>query len=240
MKASTSPDTYQDLQYRQSFLDSLTSTQEWLNKKGIEYRIIGSVAASAYLDPAGHSSLNFNRPGARSMAERVPDIDLIVPRGDLPEARKYRDRLTDIKLGLALPTRYIDFRPEDETSYLTHNNRAFPFKTTVLDASHQELLGVPITTLSPAALVNTYFTIRERDRSKVKGLSNAAKHQSTGANKPQDYLPFQEFREDLVSNSSLLEVSVDTTVKMLESLPPPIRTRAFRCALVLANLAHLR
>jgi hypothetical protein len=62
---------------QQIFLDDLALTQEWFDAKGIDYRVVGSVAASAYLDPPGHTSLDFDRQGASTASQRVPDIDLI-------------------------------------------------------------------------------------------------------------------------------------------------------------------
>jgi hypothetical protein len=225
---------------QQIFLDDLALTQEWFDAKGIDYRVVGSVAASAYLDPPGHTSLDFDRQGASTASQRVPDIDLIVSRKDLPEVREYRDRLKGVKLGLALPTRFIDFRPQREISYLTHNRKKFPIKSNVFNATHEEFLGVPITTLSPASLVHTYFSIRERDRAKVSGLKRLAGERQDDNADSADYVPFKEFSTELAKHKSLLDSSVETTVKMLEALPPPVRMRAFRCALVFADIAHLR
>jgi hypothetical protein len=49
----------------------------------------GSLAASAYIDQG--RSLDFNRPHAHDPTERVPDIDLLVPRVSLERIKPYID-----------------------------------------------------------------------------------------------------------------------------------------------------
>jgi len=234
------PNTASAPSSRQSFLENLARTQEWLNDQDIEYRIIGSVAASSYLDTPGQTSLNFSRTGASTLAERVPDIDLIVPRGRLLEARSYRDSRSDVKLGLALPTRFIDFRPGEQVSYLTHNKRVFPVRTDVFSPVQNEFLDVPITTVSPATLVHTYYSIRERDREHITRLTALAREQAVSEGDGDPYAGFREFSDDWKHHPSFMDLSIQATTHMLEALPPPARNRAFRLALAMASLAQLR
>lgn len=75
---------------RQHFLDGLVELQDMFESRGVEYRIIGSLATSAYTEDPGSCSLDFNRKGAVKLDQRVPDIDLIVPRSELPIVREFR------------------------------------------------------------------------------------------------------------------------------------------------------
>ena len=83
---------------KEAFLETLGEVQSEFNKKGIDYRVIGSVAGHAYLEPdlpEGVPTLDFNRKGAVTPDQLVPDIDIIVPRADLPEARVLRSRVRE-------------------------------------------------------------------------------------------------------------------------------------------------
>jgi hypothetical protein len=184
--------------------------------------------------------LRFGQPGAVTAADRVPDIDVIVPRNDLAEVRSYRDSLTDVKLGVGMPSRFIDFRPGDETSYLTHNDKQIAFETRLFDPVRQEVLGVPITTLSPAALVNTYISVREKHRERVAALSELAAEEWQYSGDSEEFAPFKEWMDSWSTNRSVMDKTVDATVRMMERLPAPVRARAFRCALALASIANLR
>lgn len=59
------------------FLEKLDTVQSWLSDNGIAYRILGSLAVSAYLDPS-LKKMDFNRMGGFSSDQKVPDIDLLV------------------------------------------------------------------------------------------------------------------------------------------------------------------
>src|SRR6266851_3617163 len=56
----------------EAFLASLARLERWLTREQIPYAVFGSVAASAWIDRG--VSLDFDRPGARDPAERIPDI----------------------------------------------------------------------------------------------------------------------------------------------------------------------
>ena len=72
---------------RQSFLACLTQLEQWLSSQQIPYAVFGSVAAAAWTDCG--ASLDFDRPGAHHPADRIPDIDLIVPRNSLASVEGY-------------------------------------------------------------------------------------------------------------------------------------------------------
>jgi len=70
-----------------SFLACLSGLEQWLGAAQIPYAVFGSVAAAAWIDQG--TSLDFDRPGAREPAERIPDIDLLVPRASLDRVKGY-------------------------------------------------------------------------------------------------------------------------------------------------------
>ena len=223
------------------FLDQLSRTQEWLDSQGVAYRIIGSVAADSYIDSPDGTILNFNEEDTGTLAERVPDIDLIVPRGRLAKVRQFRDSISkEVKLGLAIPTQFIDFRPDEATSFMTHNDRRFPVPTHVFDPVERQLFGEKIVTVNPATLVYTYYSLRERDRPRIAKLSEAAEEYQRDYETSELYSGMREFSGDWAEHKSWMDVTVQTTVKMLERLPPPARLRAMRIGLTFASLAKLR
>lgn len=176
---TTSP----NLVARESFLETLDIAQGQFDKHGIEYRIIGSVAASAYLEADEDCSLNFNRPEARTAYQRVPDIDLIVPRSAVPYMKTVRRELLTqqqpVKLGLVFSQSTIDYRPQEAWSYLNHGSTTLPIDSQLFVATKKELLGVSITTLSPQTLLHTYGTfggkLRHKDFQTVVGLARLAR-----------------------------------------------------------------
>ncbi len=89
------------------------------------------MAASAWIDYG--ASLNFNRPGARDPAERVPDIDLLVPRASLTAVKPYASVSRRAEFPVSIDTFWsecwIDFRPGAERSYLTHRRVRLPVRT---------------------------------------------------------------------------------------------------------------
>jgi len=75
------------MDWRSSFLARLAGLEQWLANDQIPYAVFGSMAAAAWTDQG--MSLDFDRPGARDPAERIPDIDLLVPRSSLDKVKRY-------------------------------------------------------------------------------------------------------------------------------------------------------
>ena len=76
-----------DEQRRQEFLDALARMDAWMDSEGIAYRVIGSLAVTAYADEG--RSLDFDRDGAADPTQRMPDVDLLVPRNRLALVKSY-------------------------------------------------------------------------------------------------------------------------------------------------------
>lgn len=156
------------------FFDQLEHAQNSLASEGIDYRIVGSVAAAAHVQ----STLVFDRPDNRQ-AYSIPDIDMIVPRNQLDVARCIRDELyckgEGVRLGLAFPSQTIDWRPNEKHSYLTFTKDIRqPILSTLFDRVDGNISGVPVVTVSPATLLHTYVvnggTLRSKDLPAIRAL----------------------------------------------------------------------
>jgi len=229
---------------REPFLDTLNEVQSEFRRRGIECRVIGSLATSAYIEPPVACSLDFNRSGAHTVDQRVPDIDLVVPRHSLPEARDYRDTLArssfPVKVGLALPTSVIDFRPEESTSYLTHGRRVeVPVSSDVFKPVQRVLLGVPITTVSARTLYHSYHLLgpaRRRDRSKLERLASIMEDEPTD----DADVAFQRFTNARRDNPSPVRSAVRAAEALVDLLPPVGRQKIRHYALPIASALGLR
>lgn len=184
------------------FVQKLTQTQEWLRSENIEYRVIGSVATSAFLDIKGTSSLNFTRRGARGFYQRMPDIDMIVPMKDYPKVKLYRDSLEkdlDFPIGVEiLPSIcHFDFRPTENISYITHRNLFIPFSTELFGSFNIEFLGESLVTVDPRTLFHTYVTLggmlRPKDWPKAMQLARLIRSQHISRFNEVDMEPFHTF-----------------------------------------------
>lgn len=174
--------TLESITPQQNFTEKLAEVQEWLTDRSIEYRIIGSAATAAYLDPDAAWALNLNRSNVSSPADRIPDIDLIVPRDKLPIVRKYREAQLEatlpVNIGLSFPSRFIDLRPGQETSFLTSSKRRFPIETNTLQPEDKKLLNQDILVPNATTLYYTYLMvsgdIRPKYRAKASMLRQLA------------------------------------------------------------------
>jgi hypothetical protein len=162
---------------RGRFLVELARVQAWLTSERIPFAIVGSLAVSAYTDQG--RSIDFNRPGAYDRTQRMPDIDLLVPRDSAAKVRAYAEALGSQAFPVTIETidAYIDYRPGSDRSYLTHRRLQFPVPTELFEPRKATLLGQEITTLDPRTLLHTFGTvggvIRKKDVPKIVGLAEA-------------------------------------------------------------------
>ncbi|MGW7679570.1 hypothetical protein ACWGID_02445 [Kribbella sp. NPDC054772] len=164
---------------RQEFLDALTRLGTWLGSEGIEYRIIGGLAVAAHIDEG--RSLDFDRGGAANPTQRIPDVDLLVPRHRLTDVKSYaataRNGVPPFKVDTVAADVYVDFRPDREKSYLTHRQMMFPVPSRLFRSRTANLLGRPIETIDPRTLLHTFGTIggvvRQKDVPKMIRLAEA-------------------------------------------------------------------
>ncbi len=125
------------------FLAALARLERWLAWQQIPYAVFGSVAACAWIDQG--SSLDFDRPGARDPAERLPDIDVLVPRASIAAVKSHaaavRRDTAPVRIDTFWAECWIDFRPEAECSYLTHRAVRLAVPTGLFTPRTASLLG---------------------------------------------------------------------------------------------------
>lgn len=149
---------------QERYAQKLKEAQDWLRSEGVEYRALGSVATSAFLDRPGTCSLDFSRKGAHGAYQRMPDLDLVVPMNDYLRVKAYRDRLerdAEFPIGIEiLPSVcHFDFRPGEAMSYITHRDLFTPVPTELFAPVTVEFLGEPLVTVDPRTLFHTYVTL---------------------------------------------------------------------------------
>lgn len=234
-------------QRKEAFLSTLDEVQGELTQKGIDYRIIGSLASHAHLFPDTPTTvkpLDYNRKGAVTPDQRVPDIDLIVPRSDLPEARRIREHFLEtpfpVKLGLANPTTDIDYRPDEDESFLTHKSVTIPVDNDLLRPEDGvSLEGVPIKTVPLDTLIHTYGTfggtVREKDLPIIKALMRKS-------NAPSDprINAFHTFQKERRKVSPIEHRFSLATEAFSSKAPRWLRNELMRAALIAADLTGRR
>lgn len=159
------------------FLAALTRLERWLASEHIRYAVFGSVAAAAWTDQG--TSLDFSRP-ARDPAERIPDIDLLVPRASLRAVQHYARAARLSGFPVSIDTFWsecwIDFRPTEEHSYLTHRKVRLPVRTELFTPGTASLFGQDVSVLDPRILLHLYGTVgvtRRKDRPRITALAQA-------------------------------------------------------------------
>lgn len=166
-----------------AWLAALSALEAWLSARRIPYSVLGGVAVSAWTSGGaslGGASLDFDRAGAWDATQRVPDIDLLVPRACLTAVRGYaglaRRGDPPLKIDTVAGECYIDWLPGQALSYLTHRRLAYPVPTVLFGPVRAPLLGQRVTTVDPRVLLGTFGTIGGvvRRKDAVKGAVLAA------------------------------------------------------------------
>ena len=209
------------------FLDKLANLEQRLEDKQVPYALFGSLAASAYIDQG--QSLDFNRPHAHEPTERVPDIDLLVPRASLERIKPYIDdvRHSDfpVKIDTFWAESWIDLRPDAEYSYLTHREVRLPVRTELFSPCKARLLGQEITTLDPRTLLGLYGTVgvlRKQDVPRITGLIKAiASGAAPSRFTEQDCKVFDDFMHARKRRYPVFMASKRAWVGLLDTLPQP-------------------
>jgi hypothetical protein len=234
-------------QRKHAFLNTLTEVQDEFEKKGIDYRIIGSLASHAYLGlelDDDVTPLDYDRKGAATADQQVPDIDMIVPRVDLSGAREIRaNTLTSaqpVKLGLANPTTEIDYRPDGDQSFLTHKNIHLPVASELFRAEEGiSLEGVPIKTIPLDTLIHTFGTFGGKVRQKDLPIIKALMRKSDQSSDPRTdvFHDFQSLRRELSPREYKFSLAVET---FNNKAPRRLKNELYRVALVAADILGKR
>lgn len=211
-----------------AFLATLAELEQWLTGEQIPYAIFGSVAASAWIDYG--TSLNFNRPGARDPAERVPDIDLLVPRASLTAVKHYasvsRRGAFPVSIDTFWSECWIDFRAGAERSYLTHRRLRLPVPTELFSPCTVSLLGQDITVLDPRTLLSIYGAVgvvRRKDAPWIAGLVQVIASGSVVSRfTEEDCQVFSSFMLARRRRYPFFFAAKRAWVRLLDALPPGV------------------
>jgi hypothetical protein len=211
---------------RVSFLASLARLERWLDAEQIPYAVFGSVAAAAWTDQG--ASLDFDRLGARDPAEKMPDIDLLVPRASLDRVTRYARAARHGDFPVSIDTFWsecwIDFRPGSQLSYLTHREIRMPVWTGLFAPARARLLGQQVAVLDPRTLLHLYGTVgvaRRRDTARIAALTEAlATGTLTSRFTDQDFEAFGSFTVARHHRYPLFFAAKRAWVTLTDALPP--------------------
>lgn len=213
---------------RAAFLSALARLERWLARERIPYAIFGSVAVSAWTDQG--ASLDFDRRGARHPAERVPDIDLLVPRASLGAVKGYARAARRGEFPVSIDTFWaecwIDFRPGAEHSCLTHGRVRVPVRTELFSPCTASLLGQGVTVLDPRTLLHMYGAVgvvRRKDAPRIAGLAEAiASGAAATLFTERDCQAFGSFMLARKRRHPVFFAAKHVWVMLLDALPPGI------------------
>ncbi|GEM_PF-2438460 len=180
------------------FLERLAGVQETLNQQGIPYRVLGSIANHSYTG----LELNFARPNMQGFL-KVPDIDILVPRDRLGEVEIIRRELLQgwapINLELFPGQMFIDWRPDEDQSYLTHKKFERSVSSRLFDPVVRDVEGVPIITVAPETLFHTFALIgggiRHKDWGRIMPLGRYIRSQGRRRSEAEYYAVHEFIKE---------------------------------------------
>jgi hypothetical protein len=214
-------------------METLGKLERWLEHKNVAHAIFGSVAVSAYIDQGG--SLDFDRPHAHDPTERMPDIDLLVPRDSLETIKPYIQEIRHGNFPVSIDTFWtecwIDWRPSAQASYLTHKQLRLPVPTELFSPCKARLLGQEITTLDPRTLLHMYGAVgvfRKQDVPRIIGLTEVIESGDAASRLTEkDCRVFGVFMQARKDRYPLFFASKRAWVGLLDALPP-VASRALK------------
>lgn len=213
---------------RAEFLAVLARLERWLTAEQIPHALFGSVAATAVIDHG--LSLDFDRPGAHNPAERMPDIDLLIPRARLGAVKDYaravRCSAFPVRIDTFWSECWIDFRPDSEYSCLTHRQVCIPVRTELFAGCTVSVLGRDVTILDPRVLLHMYGAagvVRQKDVPMIAGLVEVIASGAVASRfTDQDCQVFGNFMLARKRRYPLFFSLKRAWVLLLDSLPPAV------------------
>lgn len=140
-------------------------------------------------------------------------------------AASARDADLPIKLDTVAAEVYIDFRPANKKSYLTHRKLMFPVPTALLEPRGARLLGQEIETIDPRTLLHTFGTIggvvRPKDVPKMIRLAEAiGSGQAVSRHSEEGCEVFDRFMVARKQQSPVFIATKTSWEGVLDVLPP--------------------
>ncbi len=237
----------ENLDHRSDFIERYELATAVLDSE-LDYRIVGSLATAAYIDPDAEN-LDFNRYGAVTDSQRVPDIDILVPRDQLQAARACRELIgkegISIKLGLAAASSTIDYRPDQDESFLTHRSITTPVASKLFAPVTKELVGANVVTVDPNTLLHTYVTfggtLRPKDIAPSSQLASLIREDVTVSEyKEAEYASFHDFIKQRSARYPIEMKMRNIAERTLASMPAGMRGKALSYASPVAALLKQR
>ncbi len=180
-------ETERDLINRPS---DLSLFQEILDNNGVNYRVMGSMAIDSYCKNSGDINSRKNT-----------DMDLLITRPDYLKlkAPSLRDQLNfGDRVGYdSSISKYIDFRPDEDYSYLVFRETRMPVKSELFEERQNLVAGQEIKTIPAITLFHTFSVcggiIRPKDWDKILHLGRYVRNNPDERFSEEDFVGFHKF-----------------------------------------------
>jgi|SRR5580658_543291 hypothetical protein len=186
------------------FLSRLDSIDAWMESNDVPYRVLGSLGVASYLDGA-LEGVDFDRKGGFSSDQRVPDIDLLVPRWDATRVHEYGQKLLGdpdfpLRLDLVAGVKHIDLREDGDESYLFHRELRVPVPTRLFKPVIRPFGSTSIVTVDPLTLQHTFGVwggiLRAKDLPRVRSVVEYNGQNDVSEFTEADFAAFHQFLRD--------------------------------------------
>ncbi len=164
--------------------------QHTLYRYNIDYRIVGSTAIDSYGN-------NINK----DYTDRVIDLDLLVSRSDYlklksPSLRKQLNSDNKIRYDPSV-SKYIDFRPNDDYSFLVFRKIRMPVKSELFEPRENMVAGQGIRTIPAITLFHTFSVcggiLRPKDWVKILQIGRYVQNNPDKKFSEEDFTNFHKF-----------------------------------------------
>jgi hypothetical protein len=187
------------------FIGKILEAQALLEQHSIPYRLLGSIATFGHLYDKAIGWPDFNRSRFLPGHQRVPDLDILVRRCDLPISQQIRRKMLldphyPVNVELLSGICHYDWRPDESLSYVVHRDLRVPFASASFNRSVVKIENAVINTIGHRALLHTYVTmgatLRERDRERVRALARVGRDDSSCGPAFWPFHRFIQIRQD--------------------------------------------
>ena len=175
-----------------TYVHGLEKFQDELEKNSINFRVLGSQAIKSYVSKLG---------GEVYRPPKDLEVDVLVPRSDYLKLksqtiRKAINKIDGVKYDLSI-SKYIDFRPHEEFSFLIFKNTRSPIQSELFESRKVSVKNFEITTIPAITLLHTFSVcggiIRPKDWEKVLLLARYTKVFPDDKFIEADYSDFHSF-----------------------------------------------